>query len=159
MLSRGERWCPWAGAPLRGRLCRRVVFAGTQGAFRGSSLWAAIGFICRWRGRGALRSTFGFIRRVQNACDQPPSAALPLWWLRRHLRHGVKRVTRFSGRYHSPTAWLSPTHDNLRVALLLQIMFAGGTRVPLPPSFAGGTMGAGHGATISQTMQNKTLKK
>ena len=32
-----------------------------------------------------------------------------------------------------PTARLSPTHNNLRVALLLQIMFAGVTPVPLPP--------------------------
>ena len=44
-----------------------------------------------------------------------------------------KRLTWFSGRCRSPTARLSPTHDNLRVALLLQIMFAGVTRVPLPP--------------------------
>ena len=34
--------------------------------------------------------------------------------MRHHLRHGVKRVTGFSGRQHSPTARLSPTHRILR---------------------------------------------
>ena len=38
----------------------------------------------------------------------------PLWCLRHHLRHGVKRVTGYSGRQHSPTARLSPTHRILR---------------------------------------------
>ena len=34
--------------------------------------------------------------------------------MRHHLRHSVKRVTGFSGHWHSPTARLSPTHRILR---------------------------------------------
>ena len=37
------------------------------------------------------------------------------------------------GRLRLPTARLSATHNNLRVASLLQIMFAAVTPVPLPP--------------------------
>ena len=40
-----------------------------------------------------------------------------------------KRLTGFSGLCRFPTARLSPTHNNLCVALLLQIMFAGVTPV------------------------------
>ncbi len=48
-----------------------------------------------------------------------------------------KRLTGFSGLCRFPTARLSPTHNNLCVALLLQIMFAGVTPVRCaPPSAA-----------------------
>ena len=48
-----------------------------------------------------------------------------------------KRLTGFSGLCRFPTARLSPTHNNLCVALLLQIMFAGVTPVRCaPPSEA-----------------------
>ena len=50
--------------------------------------------------------------------NQPPMAAFPPFGaLRHHLRSGRKRVTRFSGRYHSPT-----------------------NRVPLPTRKSGGTI-------------------
>ena len=39
----------------------------------------------------------------------------------------------YLGRLRLPTARLSATHDDLRVASLLQIMFAAVTPVPLPP--------------------------
>ena len=47
-----------------------------------------------------------------------------------------KRLTGFSGRCRFPTARLSPTHNNLCVALLLQIMFAGVSPVRCAPPLA-----------------------
>ena len=47
-----------------------------------------------------------------------------------------KRLTGFSGLCRFPTARLSPTHNNLCVALLLQIMFAGVTPVRCAPPAA-----------------------
>ena len=65
-----------------------------------------------------------------------PPAVATLYPASRDLPKG-KRLTRFSGRYRSPTARLSPTHDILRVTAFLQNMFAGVTRVRLPPLFRG----------------------
>jgi hypothetical protein len=79
---------------------------------KGNQLPAA-GFLLP-AGSGWFRlDAFGFISRNCITMISGLRPLLPLWCLRHHLRHGVKRVTRFSGRF-APLRIVFPCHPAVR---------------------------------------------
>ena len=84
----------------------------------------------------------------------------PLWCLRHHLRHGVKHVTRFSGRY-APLRIVFPCHPAVSVGRQKESAFMGRLGALLRPtctSYAGCAQWTTTRALLRVTYENTTSR-